>query len=72
MADWEFKMGADGAWEWRRLAPGGRDVEKISARAFPSLLECMNDAEAHGYPRDATSAQTLARLRGSRCGREAE
>ena len=72
MSDWEFTMSADGGWQWRQLTPGERHVQKSSARAFPTLLECMSDAEAHGYTRGAESEQALARLRNSACGRELE
>jgi hypothetical protein len=72
MPDWEFKMSADGAWQWRQLAAGDRRAETSSSRAFPTLLECMDDAEAHGYARSGTSDQTRKRLRGSECGRDTE
>jgi hypothetical protein len=72
MADWEFKMSADGAWQWRELAAGVGRAERTASRTFSSLLECMNDAEAHGYVRSGTSDQTRERLRGSQCGREPE
>jgi hypothetical protein len=46
MDGWHFTHGPHG-WEWHRTAGGGN--LKSSARAFASLLECLNDAKTHGY-----------------------
>ena len=46
---WSFSR-SDAGWEWHYA--GSPMVEsKRSLRAFPSLIECMNDASLHGYNR---------------------
>jgi hypothetical protein len=47
MDGWHFTRGPEG-WQWHRLADG-ESPNTSSARAFPSLLECLEDAKRNGY-----------------------
>jgi hypothetical protein len=53
MQQWEFGMGLDHRWYWRRLAPDGTYLE--CDRTFDSRLQCIADAFEHGYLSPQTS-----------------
>jgi hypothetical protein len=53
MQQWEFGLGLDQRWYWRRLAPDGTYVE--CDRTFDSRLQCVADAFEHGYLSPQTS-----------------
>ena len=46
---WSFFIIADGSWVWRVLHPDLTDA--CSERSFPTVGECMLDAERFGYVR---------------------
>lgn len=46
MKGWLFTRFSDG-WRWHDFSDEARP--RRSANAFPSLLECMNDATRNGY-----------------------
>ena len=69
MQQWEFGLGLDHRWYWRRLAPDGTYVE--CDRRFDSRLQCVADAFEHGYLSPQTSQSIVlndhlpAELRGA-------
>ena len=59
--DWVFGLAENGEWEWRH---GNRDTAgdvKRSSGTFRAFLECMADAQQHGYvPLAAISSHRIA------------
>jgi hypothetical protein len=58
--DWVFGLADNGEWEWRyRNRDSDGDVERSSG-TFRAFLECMADAQQHGYvPLAAMSSSRL-------------
>jgi hypothetical protein len=52
MPKWLFSLyyhhGEASHWTWTRVADDGAIIRK-SAHRFPSFLQCVRDAEKHGY-----------------------
>ena len=48
---WKFTTSASGTWEW--AYEESPCLPRRSARSFRTLLECLADASAHGYERNA-------------------
>jgi len=47
---WRFDGGAEsGGWSWMCMSDDEGIAMQCSARTFPTLAECMQDAVAHGY-----------------------
>jgi hypothetical protein len=47
MNGWHFTSAPEG-WRWFCLDNHG-NIAKASARSWPTLLECINDAKTYGY-----------------------
>jgi hypothetical protein len=49
--EWEFKQepGLPHRWRWQCIENDTGSVLKISHNFFPTLSDCIEDAELHGY-----------------------
>ena len=57
---WEFAMNEARLWEWKTVEPHSRTELRRSTSAFQTLLQCVNDAAAHGYDRRAGRGERRA------------
>jgi hypothetical protein len=48
---WEFKQepAAPYRWRWQCVEPDSGSVLKIARTCFPTLYDCIKDAELNGY-----------------------
>jgi hypothetical protein len=48
---WEFVYQSDSPapWFWRLVSDDTHEIEKIAERTFVTFLECLHDANLHGF-----------------------
>ncbi|MDB5927973.1 MAG: hypothetical protein JWN13_6909 [Betaproteobacteria bacterium] len=59
---WEFKQEPSELhrWRWQCVEPDTGSVLKISGTFFPTLYDCIKDAELNGYkPMEAPATRQL-------------
>ena len=63
MNGWQFEQAEGGLWHWLFIDPQGFRETKNSTRGFATLVECLKDAERHGYDPDEPTPAVWADFR---------